>query len=207
MGKHNELSLKKKVELIEAASVSNQRGLATAFNISLGTVSNILKRKSEILQTWQDSDNSDSKRTAIKGHFKDVNENVWLWFKEARSRNVQISGQIIQEKARIIASLLGVNEFKALNGWLEAFSKRHQILFRSICKEEISVKESTVQEWKIKINSLLTGYEIRDIFNCDENAIFFRALPNKLVVEKESLVKKGSKPMSGLLSCAQVVQE
>jgi hypothetical protein len=42
----------------------------------------------------------------------------WDWFQEATSRRINISGPLIQEQALKFAKDLGVDQFKASNGWL-----------------------------------------------------------------------------------------
>ena len=94
-------------------------------------------------------------RTSRKGCFGKVNELVWKWFREKRSRGVPISGPAIQEKALQIAKVLGETDFKVSNGWLEAFRKRHSITFRSISGEANTVDESMITEWNNRIHSLM----------------------------------------------------
>ena len=48
-----------------------------------------------------------------------LNEHVWLWFCEARSRNIPITGPLIQEKASILSLQYGHDDFMASNGWLD----------------------------------------------------------------------------------------
>jgi hypothetical protein len=43
-----------------------------------------------------------------------------------------ISGPLIQEQALKFAKDLGVDQFKASNGWLQFFLKRHSIVFRLV---------------------------------------------------------------------------
>ena len=42
-------------------------------------------------------------------------------------RLVPVTGPMLQEEALIIASSLGINEFKASNGWLQRFKDRNNI--------------------------------------------------------------------------------
>ena len=112
------------------------------------------------------------------GQFERVDELTWSWFREARTRGMPVSGPVLQQKALSIAGILGQTDFKASNGWLEAFRKRHEITFRAISGNEDNVNESTVLDWMSSVSALLAGYEKRDVFNCDETALFFRAPSN-----------------------------
>ena len=54
--------------------------------------------------------------------------------------------------------------------------------------EEKSVDMNTVGNWhKTVWQNILQNYEAKDIFNCDENGLFYKLLPNK------SLSFKGQK--------------
>ena len=186
--KLNELSLDKKVELIRAASSGDTvRSLSTRFNVSVGTVSNILHGQNKILELWDNLDENAPKRAVRMSQFERVDELSWSWFKEARARGVPVSGPVLQQKALSIAGIIGQTDFKAPNGWLNAFRKRHEITFRAISGNEDNVNESTVLSWTSSVSALLAGYEKRDLFNCDETALFFRAISNKsLAVKGES---------------------
>ncbi|GBM43560.1 Tigger transposable element-derived protein 6 [Araneus ventricosus] len=70
-------------------------------------------------------------------------------------------------------------EFKASNGWLENFKKRHNIVFRKLCSESSSVDASSCEEWLSELPSLLKDYKADDVFNADETGLFFQYLPNK----------------------------
>ena len=52
------------------------------------------------------------------------------WFREARGRDVALTGPILLEKAKCIADQLGVEGFRQSTGWLERFKERHGIIFR-----------------------------------------------------------------------------
>ena len=48
--------------------------------------------------------------------YPDLDDAVWSWFCEARSRNIPMSGRLIQEKAAVLATAFGHNDFTASNG-------------------------------------------------------------------------------------------
>ncbi|KAI4472174.1 hypothetical protein MML48_1g05654 [Holotrichia oblita] len=89
-----------------------------------------------------------------------------------------------QTQAKIIAKRLQKNDFKASNGWLECFRKRHGISHKHICGEAKDVNNETVEEWKNKLQDIIKGYEPCDIANCDETGLLFRALPSKTLALK-----------------------
>ena len=103
---------------------------------------------------------------------EDINQICWDWFQEATGRRINISGPLIQEKALKFAKDLGVDQFKASNGWLQSFLKRHNIVFRTLSGESGDVNVTIVSEWKSKLPNLIKDYHPRDIYNMDETGLF-----------------------------------
>jgi hypothetical protein len=83
---------------------------------------------------------------------------------------------MLQQKAKKVADKLGKTDFRACNGWLESFQRRHSIVFNSVCEE-------TKSEWRDKLCARMDRYE-PDIANSDETGLFFQALPNKTFCSK-----------------------
>lgn len=90
---------------------------------------------------------------------------------------MQISGSLLKEKTLELVSKVGLNDFKASNGWLQKFKERHQISYRNICGDAALVKQCIIIEWLSEIKDLIRGYDERNIFNRDETGLFFRVLP------------------------------
>ncbi|GBM38002.1 Tigger transposable element-derived protein 4 [Araneus ventricosus] len=88
---------------------------------------------------------------------------------------------MLQQKAEGFTKELDSNsEFKASNGCLENFKKRHNIAFRKLCGESAS----SCEEWLSELPSLLKDYKADDVFNADETGLFFQCLPNKTAAFK-----------------------
>ncbi|KAJ4438141.1 hypothetical protein ANN_14080 [Periplaneta americana] len=129
------------------------------------------------------------------------------WFSRIRSQNVPVSGPMILAKALEFAAELGDSEFKASNGWLEKFRKRHDITFRSICGESSSVDMETVTSWKEKLPSLISGYSSENIFNADETGLVFPALPDITFKGQSCAGGKVAKGRLTVLLCASMSGE
>ena len=66
-----------------------------------------------------------------------------------RSKNIPISGPLLQERARQISLQLdgpSAGTFKGSNGWLAKFRTRHGIKHRAISGESATVDPATVDD-------------------------------------------------------------
>ncbi|CAF1506191.1 unnamed protein product, partial [Rotaria sordida] len=120
MVSRHHLTLNKKIQLISDNKDDlglTQRTLAEKYGITLGSVYNILKRKEAFLHDYQTNQNQNTKRKFKSFDSVKLDEQIYEWFVQQRSRNIPISGTILQEKAREISQSLGdeFNEFKASN--------------------------------------------------------------------------------------------
>ena len=152
MTSRHELTLHEKIQLIYDNSDGtglSQRILAEKYNISLGSVSNILKRKTEYLNDYETNQNQTVKRKSRGVNVQKLDEQVYQWFVQQRAKRVPISGPILQKKARDIAESLGdqFGSFKESNGWLEKFRTRRNISYHVISSENSSANVQTVDDW------------------------------------------------------------
>ena len=152
-----ELTLKEKISLIEKSENEQLscRQLAAAFNIGKTQASTILKRKAEYTELYAENGVGERKRKVFKTGNEDINSLMWEWFQKARSVSIPVSGPMLQEKALMFAEQLGKTDFKASNGWLDNFRKRHNITFKVVCGESADVPQETVDSWKERLSSLV----------------------------------------------------
>ena len=139
-----ELTLDQKVELIKVHDKSKKslRHLADQFNIGKTSVQNILKRKAEVLDAYEENVSGDRKRAKVYvTPNEELNIKTWEWFQKIRGQNLPVSGPTIQEQALIFSKDLGLDSFKASNGWLESFKKRHNISCKTLIGESANVSE------------------------------------------------------------------
>ncbi|XP_054724897.1 tigger transposable element-derived protein 6-like [Uloborus diversus] len=134
--KRKRLTLKEKIEVINVAENEklSLRDLGEKFKISKNQVSNVLKEKEEIKRLWITNSNENSKTVKFrKTEGEDIDQIVFKWFSAIGGKNIPVSGVLLQEKAKEVADSLGLQNFKASNGWLEKFKLRHNVTFKTVC--------------------------------------------------------------------------
>ena len=124
---YKELPIVKKVELLKEAGSKSVRRLAKDYGVSVGTVSNMLKRKREIEEQYESNVDAERCRKLRKTSHDELNNLMWDFFQTCRRKNIPMSGPMLQEQARAYSVQMGDVDFKASNGWLESFKKRHNI--------------------------------------------------------------------------------
>ncbi|CAG9563419.1 unnamed protein product [Danaus chrysippus] len=173
------LTLREKFNVINAVkSGTKKKDVAAHYGLPASTLSTIIKNEAEILQRYESSSNLSCKRRRL-AEFPDLEECLLTWFKQCRDKNISVSGPILREKAEEFSKSLGHSSFRASNGWLVNFKKRHELVFRKVCGESASVNKEVCDEWINELQSLLKDYEPKDVFNADETGLFFKCLPDK----------------------------
>ena len=188
------LSLAQKAQLIEdkrGGKYTNEEiqakyGLKkTAFYAILAQSETILEEASISLPTIK-------RARVVKDEI--LEEAILSWFKEQRSQNTPICGQILREKALALAKCFGNTDFKASEGWLSSFKKRHSIVFKSIQGEENDVNVGDLQNWQKDIlHKQISDYRAADVFNLDETGLFWRCSPDSTLAFKGEKCSGGKK--------------
>jgi hypothetical protein len=180
------LNLEDRVNVVNR-NKKGETAIAIAKSLGVGKtqIQGIIRDKDDILKRWESGDNAEGMRAKRqKTPYSEVNDKVWDWFLEARKKNIPITGKLIQEKAIMLSVELGHNDFVASNGWLDRWLKRNNVKSACLSGDRAEVSEEVVEDWKKRLPTLCDGYEPCDIFNADESGFFFRAIPNKSMVQK-----------------------
>ena len=83
--------------------------------------------------------------------------------------------------------------FKASNGWIEKWKRRHNVRYVKISGESAAVSRVTVELWKEQICELVEDYAAEDIWNLDETRCFWKALPERGFAQKGCSCHGGKK--------------
>ncbi|GFT16918.1 tigger transposable element-derived protein 6 [Trichonephila clavipes] len=147
-----------------------QKEIAEELGIAPSTLRTVLKSRVDI-----EKNVGGTKRQKLKhAKHEDLEKVLVEWFQQARSNNYPLSGGVIMEKAKEIASHLNITDFCGSTGWLDRFRNRHGIVYRQISGEAEAVNEDDISSWKNNVlPSLLQDYAPEDVYNADEFGLFF----------------------------------
>ncbi|XP_071508679.1 tigger transposable element-derived protein 4-like [Diadema antillarum] len=215
-GGRHQLSLEKKMEVIRMHDKDKLSARTIAERLSSQghccgrtQIQNILKRKQEWIEVFERNVPLDRKRKNRKTANDELNAILYEWFKDCTARLLPVSGPLLQQKARDVAVQLQLDDFKASNGWLEAFRRRHNIIFGKMNGESGGVETDVVDDWKQRLPELCADYDLRDIYNMDETGLFFKASVDSTLHFKGTDCSGGkrSKERITLMLCANAVGE
>lgn len=196
-GRRKTLSFEEKIAIINAVTNRNgkKKDVAARFGVRPSTLSTILKHKERIF-TAVSSGTSASRKKLRASNYQDVDKAVLRWILDMRTRNVPLSGAMLQEKARDVACRLGCDEFKASPGWLMRFKNRHASLAGLRRGEWLPLADlngGAVLEDAEDVLDALREYRTGDVYAAQETALFYRALPHETRAFREDPCVSGSR--------------
>lgn len=107
---------------------------------------------------------------------------MYKYFLNVRSQNIPVSGPMLKEKAMPYARQLQIADFKGSDRWLDRWKTRHGITFKTIAGEASSCTLEMTPSWEqTTLSTILSSYNLADIYNADEFGLFYQALPEKLL--------------------------
>lgn len=210
--KRKDLNLCDKLKVLEAVrNRKTQTEIAKEFKISQSQVSNIKKNAHKIEEEWRNNGSLDRKRKR-KSNFDEIDQAVLEWFHAKRTKGALINGAMIMQKTEEIAkSLENADNFSSSKGWLYRLQQRNNLKFKTLHGESGSVDEAVCDQWiKETLEPILIAYDQKDVFNCDETSLLFRALPNGTLAKKKNETIQGlktSKERLTVLFCANATDE
>ncbi|KFD50292.1 hypothetical protein M513_08792 [Trichuris suis] len=121
------------------------------------------------------------------GYCTKINANLQLKgvVPQMRAENARISGPVTQEVARRFALEFQLTGFQASSGRLEKFMLRHKISQKILCAESNEVPVEVLEDFIAKFRYFASGFKEESIFNADECALLFKAMPDRSLALKE----------------------
>lgn len=119
-----------------------------------------------------------SAKRARLTHHPEVTEMMDLWVVKACEDGLLLTGEVLRQKWRVFADMMGVPEDERLtlsDGWLTCYKNRMGLKQMKRHGEAGSAKPEVVEKEQQRIRELIqqSGFAPRDIFNMDETGLFY----------------------------------
>jgi hypothetical protein len=99
--------------------------LAARLGIASSTLNTIVKSRKDTEKCCAQCGRFSGQRKSLKqSPFEELESLLAAWFKQGRGSSAVISCTLLREKALHIATRLGIEDFKASNGWISGFKQR-----------------------------------------------------------------------------------
>ena len=143
--KHVDLETKYNALREVSLGKKSKQAIAQEAGIPPCTLSHWIRHRQRIEDAFTQSKYRPGRKRMRPSRWKDVEEADDIWLREKRSKNVHISGTLLQETARDLAAKMGIEDFKGGNGWLHGFKKRKGLSLRTLQREAREGKVSQEQ--------------------------------------------------------------
>jgi hypothetical protein len=164
----------------EKFPIPSNAELALAFDIGKTTVTDILNQKERWLEIDPESfDANKKKRRSLL--YENIDQAMAIWVERAIDACLDINGDILKEKAKNFSVLLGIEDFKASEGWLTKFKQRHNIKQYLKQGESGSAPISELPLYREDLKNITVQYQLSDIFNADETGLFWKMEPSRVL--------------------------
>lgn len=139
-------------------------------------------------------------RGVLMGHMERL---LSLWIEEQRRQNLPVSTLRIQDKARRLFAQLQHEQgggtwaasFGASNGWFARFKARHKVLLTAEPAAADARAAARYPPPRPVLRALLEAgrYSARQVFNVDETGLFWKRLPERMLLALEGTAGPGPK--------------
>ena len=129
---------------------------------------------------------------------------LYGWFKQQRSLSIPISGPMLITKAKLLHKELKIpKKINFSQGWLRSFKTRYGIRQLEISGESQSADKTGADAFCTSFEAMISEHNLcpESIYNADETAVFWKALPTKTLAGIEEKNAQGMKLNKSRLTC------
>eukprot|EP00968_Pinguiococcus_pyrenoidosus_P011344 scaffold908_cov228-Pinguiococcus_pyrenoidosus.AAC.15 len=137
------------------------------------------------------SEEGRSRKKARKSSVEELNSALSTWLEKKESQRATITEEVIVTKAREFAVGLSLPpRFNFGRSWISNFKKMRGMRSAQLHGEAGSANIEGINKAQQKLPILLSGTDLRDIYNMDETALWYRRLPTSSIMKRK---RKGCK--------------
>ena len=184
-----------------------KHSIAAKYGVKASALSNWIRNRKAIEEAYLNQTFGPKRKRMRLGCHEDLDAAMVTWLRDARSRDVRISGELLMATAQQMGEKLGISDFKGSKGWLDGCKARNGIKLRTISGEAKSADVGSADAWRTTIlPDLLEEYGPDCIYNADETGLFWKMQPKKSLVcrGEDGRGAKGSKERVTILLAANM---
>ena len=184
--KRKQITNEIKLDILENKNKLTTTELSVKYELAPSTISTIFSNRDKIITNSKTNDNKSCNKRIRLSNYPQIEEAMGTWFNQIILKpNITIDGNMLRKQATIFSELLNIKDFKSSSGWLDGWKKRNNISFKAVVGEGGLVDPKVIENYRnVVLPSLLKGFDSRDVFNADETALFYKAMPNKTMYYK-----------------------
>ncbi|XP_044733536.1 jerky protein homolog-like [Chrysoperla carnea] len=209
--KHKTLLLKDKIDiLMKLDSGENISKLAKEYGVGRATLHDLKKNKQKIVEHVKAMESGPGNRKTLReGNCPKMENALYMWFMQQRSKHSPISGEILKAKAiEFYKNITQKDDFRASVGWFNKFKKRFGIRLLTVSGENPSSDGSAVQPFTPNLKEVNELSLLPDqIYNADDSEVFLRLLPNKKFLSSKEASSEETQQMVIAEEICEVVLE
>ncbi|KAG0430420.1 Tigger transposable element-derived protein 6, partial [Dictyocoela muelleri] len=210
---NKKMTLKEKLEIIEykkSFKSTTDTRIAEIFtqkfgkNVCRRSIKDFMKKEEQIKNAFILNGSLTTIPRNIK--YDKVDKALKLWIDMIENQGGFITEEILKSKAKDFFKNANAekecNEFKASNGWLYRFKKRHNISLKQCSGESFSVQNQNYDGFINLLKEKIAEYGEKNVFNCDETALFYKLAPSKsLLCRVRNGIKRYKDRITIMLAC------
>jgi len=181
--------------------IAHQSGMSHSI-----TTATILKNKNKVPEPVKGSASLKAKRlTKIRdGPISDMEKLLMTWIEDQTHKRITLSIKMIKTKARSLFVMLKEKagpdydvEFTASSGWFKQFKTHYSLHKVKVSGESASVDVKAAEEFLETPDQLFVeeNYLPEQTFNMDETSLFWKWMPERTFIHKETKSLPGFKAL------------
>ena len=176
--------------------------VARKFNMNLSTVGTIIKNKEKIVEHVKSAVPMQSTIISKKRGkvIEEMEKHLGVWFEDCIQKRKRLCLMMIQEKALSLFNELKAEygedvSFTASHGWFNRFKAHNNLHNVKVSGEAASADVKAAEEFPGKLAEIIHqgGYTPQQIFNVDENGLYWKKMPDQTYISKEEKTMPGFK--------------
>ncbi|XP_057326796.1 jerky protein homolog-like isoform X5 [Microplitis mediator] len=188
-------TFKQKLSILKKLETEPLHTILKKFNLNDRTLRRWRKKRHEIEALSKKENISDHKKNRPPGN-QDLEDALYIWFSQARTGGVPISGPILKKKAiEINEELGGDKSFRASDGWLDNWKRRKDIRSLRITGEKGSTDFDAGNDYANKLKTIVASKTLTrtQVFNFSETSLLYKMLPSMTLASSHESQAAGFK--------------